>query len=69
MAEEIVVIVEPPPAEISVVIELPPPDINVIVSEVSLAGPPGDPMTLLDTVMERLEPDVDYVLLFENAIT
>jgi len=68
MADEITVIVEPPLPEIVVVVEPPPAEVAVTLSEVGLTGPPGDPTTLLDTIRAELEPSVDFVLLFENAL-
>lgn len=65
MADDIVVVVEPPlPSITSVVVEPPLPAITVTVSSVALAGPPGDPTVLLT----QLEPPIDLTLVFENAL-
>jgi hypothetical protein len=65
VADDILVVVEPPPPEIVVFVDAPPADVLVTVSTVALAGPPGDPTVLL----EQLEPPVDLTLLFENALS
>lgn len=78
MADEVVVIVEPPPPEIMVVVEPPLPEVQVVLSEVGLVGPSGElnsdqlaivANTASEIVTTELEPEVDLTLLFENAIT
>lgn len=61
MADEIVVIVEPPLAEI-----------EVVLSEVGLVGPTGEITTeqmneVIDTVLEYLDDGPSLALLYENA--
>lgn len=79
MADEIVVIVEPPLPEILVTVEPPLPEILVVLSEVALAGEPGPkgekgndglPAVELtpEELSELLEPPVDLILLFENQL-
>jgi hypothetical protein len=77
MADEIVVVVEPPPPDIVVVVEPSPQEVSVTIAEVGLVGPPGalKPYEVVAVaeaavpiVVAELEPEVDLTLLFENAL-